>query len=84
MKPHPFVSRTAFLAYHREIAKIAEEQEIQFIDMFSEFGHEARFFLDEFHYSPEGIERFSDILSLKLKPVIEGAENQGGGSGSTD
>jgi len=84
MKPHPFVSETAFLAYDEVIAEIAEEREIQFVDMFSEFGHEDRFFLDEFHYSPEGIERFSDLLFLKLKPVIEDAVNQVIPSGATD
>ncbi len=84
MKPHPFVSKGAFLAYDQVISEIAEEQEIQFIDMFSEFGHEDSYFLDEFHYSPEGIARFSDILSLKLKPVIENAVNQEIRSGATD
>ena len=41
-------------------------------------------FLDEFHYSPEGIERFSDILFVKLKPVIEDEMIQGGFRGETD
>ena len=72
MKSHPFVSMDAFLAYDQVIAEIAEEQMVDFVDMYSEFGHEERFFLDEFHYSPEGIDRFSDILFLKLKPMIEG------------
>jgi lysophospholipase L1-like esterase len=84
MKPHPFVSEAAFLAYDQVIAEIAEEQDIRFFDMFSEFGHEDELFLDEFHYSPEGIERFSDILSLKLKPMIEDALNQGSPNRATD
>ncbi len=84
MKPNPFVNETAFLAYDQVIADIAEEQEIDFFDMFSEFGHEEEFFEDEFHYSPEGIERFSDILFVKLKPVIEDEMNQGGFRGETD
>ena len=76
MKPHPFVSQSAFLAYDQVIAEIAEEQEIDFLNMFSEFGHEEKYFVDEFHYSPEGIERFSDILFVKLRPVIEVGVNQ--------
>ncbi len=44
MNPHPYVSKAAFLAYDQVIAEIAEEQEIDFLDMFSEFGHEDRFF----------------------------------------
>ncbi len=84
MKPHAFVSEKAFLAYDQVIEEIAEEQEIEFLDMFSEFGHEDKYFVDEFHYSPEGIERFSDILFVKLKPMIEGAVNRGTPNGATD
>ena len=84
MKPHPFVSETAFLAYDEVIAEIAEEQEIDFFDMFSEFGHEDKYFVDEFHYSPEGIEGFSDILFVKLKPMIEGEVYRGTPNGTTD
>jgi lysophospholipase L1-like esterase len=76
MEPHRFVSQAAFLAYDQVIAEIAKEQEIDFFDMFSEFGHEKGYFVDEFHYSPEGIERFSDIVFEKLKPMIEGAVNR--------
>jgi lysophospholipase L1-like esterase len=84
MKPHAFVSESAFFAYHQVIIEIAREQEIEFIDMFSEFGHEDRFFLDEFHYSPEGIERFADILTRKLKPLIEETLNRGTPNWATD
>ena len=84
MKPHAFVSETAFLAYDQVISEIAQEQEVQFIDMFSAFGHEDRYFVDEFHYSPEWIERFSDILSTRLKPLIENALDQGNTDGAIE
>lgn len=82
MEPHPFVSKAAFLAYDQVIAEIAEEKGIDFIDMFSEFGHENKYFVDELHYSPAGIQRFSDILFVRLKPMIEGAVNRGTPNGA--
>lgn len=76
MQPNPFVSLDAFLAYDRVISEISREQEIGFIDMFSEFGHEESLYVDEFHYSPEGIEKFSDILFVNLRPIIEDVVSQ--------
>lgn len=72
MESHPFVRQEAVLAYNRAIYDSAEELRIQFVDLFSRFGHENQFFVDPFHFSPQGIDRLSDILLEELIPVIEG------------
>jgi lysophospholipase L1-like esterase len=71
MKPHRFVSQEAFLKYDEVIRLVARDQKVDLIDMFSKFGHEEAFFIDEFHYSTAGIEHFTDILSAELTPIIE-------------
>jgi hypothetical protein len=76
MEPNAFVSETAFFAYDQAIEEIAIEYELDFIDMFSEFGHDESLFLDEFHYSPVGIEKFTDILFFELQSRIEDALRQ--------
>jgi lysophospholipase L1-like esterase len=73
MKPHRFVDTEAFLDYDRVINEVALEQHVDFVDMFAKYGHEERFFVDDFHYTPDGIERFSQILFVELKAILENA-----------
>lgn len=67
---HPFVSQAAFSSYNQAILGTATEHDIAFVDMYSEFGRDGDHFVDEVHYSPLGIDRFSEILLRELKPVL--------------
>ncbi len=68
------VSEEAFHAYNTEIEKVATEQGIRFIDMFSKMGHDERFFFDKVHYTPEGVERFADIMFSEVSPLVSELE----------
>ena len=70
LEPIQKIGKEVFMAYDKGISDVAREQGVFFIDMFLKFGHEKRFFLDHFHYSPEGIERFSNILYSELGSII--------------
>ena len=72
MEPHDFVSETAFLAYNHEAESTARNHGNRYIDMFSKMGHEKRHFIDQVHYTPEGVERFAEIVSLELAPMVPG------------
>jgi len=70
MEDHKYIRKEMFLAYNKAISDVAEEQDVFFVDMYLLFGHEKKYFVDKFHYSPEGIERFSSILYQELDIVI--------------
>jgi lysophospholipase L1-like esterase len=65
-----YIPKEMFLDYRKAINEVAKEQGVYFIDMFSRFGHEERYFADHIHYTPEGIERFSSILHSELRSII--------------
>jgi lysophospholipase L1-like esterase len=70
LAPHPFMSQQAFDAYNEEILDTALDHDIVAIDMYTEFGHDLENFVDEVHYSPQGIERFANLLSQHLRPML--------------
>lgn len=70
MEPHLKIRTEAFLEYDKAIAAVAREQDIYYIDMFSKFGHDKQYFVDTFHYSTEGIDRFASILDQELRSII--------------
>lgn len=70
MELHRYIRKKVFMAYNQAISDVANEQDVVFVDMFSKFGHEKKYFVDPFHYSPEGIDRFSTILYSALGNVI--------------
>ena len=70
MERSPYMREETFLAYDQAISDVAEEQGVHFIDMFSKFGHDDRYFFDRYHYTPEGIERFASILYSELGSIV--------------
>ena len=70
LEPHRHIRKEAFLEYDRAIADVAREEGVYFIDMFSEFGQDKKYFVDNFHYSAEGIDRFASILAGGLAGII--------------
>lgn len=70
MEPHPYTTIEEFLAYNEAISEVATEKSVYFIDLFSQMGHEKKWYSDEIHYSPEGIDRFSKILYSELDRII--------------
>jgi hypothetical protein len=69
-EPHQFVSQEVFSAYNRLIEVIAAENEIEYIDLASEMGHDKELFLDQVHYTPEGIGRLAGIVGTEMGPMI--------------
>jgi hypothetical protein len=67
------VNKAAILDYNEVVHSISEDFNIDLIDMFGLFGHDSDFFIDPFHYSTDGIRRFSTILSRELAPVLQSA-----------
>jgi lysophospholipase L1-like esterase len=64
------IRRDTFLEYRQAVADVAKEQGVEFIDMYKHFGHDKKYFVDEVHYTPEGIDRFSNILYSELRNII--------------
>ena len=62
--------RNEFFLYNRKIRDVSEEANVPFVDMFAEMGHDTDLYVDEIHYSPKGIEKFSRILYRHLKHRI--------------
>ena len=58
------------MEYDKAIATVAREEGVYFIDMFSKFGQDKQYFVDNFHYSTEGIERFSSLLAEELSGIV--------------
>lgn len=65
-----YIPKDMFLEYSKAVSDVAIEQGVYFIDMFSKFGHEERYFVDHIHYTPEGVERFSSILYSELRSIV--------------
>ena len=70
LEPHLKIRKEAFLDYDKAIATVAREQGVYYIDMFSKFGHDKKYFVDPFHYSTEGIDRFAAILDQELTGIV--------------
>ncbi len=58
------------IAYNKVVRNVAAQQNVEFIDIFDLFGHEDSNFIDPVHYTPEGIQRFSEILEQHLQPIL--------------
>ncbi|MGI9307616.1 MAG: SGNH/GDSL hydrolase family protein, partial [Gammaproteobacteria bacterium] len=71
MEPHRFVQLDAIRAYDKGIAEVAREQAVPFVDMKEQFGRDAQYFVDQVHYSYDGIDRFADILAEELHELVE-------------
>lgn len=78
MEPSQYIQEEVFLKYSEAINEIANDQDVVFIDMFSKYGHDKQYFIDQFHYTPAGIDRFADILSTELENVIHDRIQQHG------
>ncbi len=59
------------MAYNRQIKEVSKDRQIHFVDMFTEFGHDSSLFIDQFHYTPQGIDRFSKILKRRVEPIVD-------------
>lgn len=70
MRRQKYINKEVVLDYNNAISEVAEEQNIVYVDMYNKFGHDKTYFLDSIHYTPEGIERFSDILYQELRKTI--------------
>jgi lysophospholipase L1-like esterase len=66
--------RVAFDAYNRIVEQVALEHDAALIDMYSLLGHEERYFKDLNHLTPEGVRRFAEIYSDRLKELIKPSE----------
>jgi lysophospholipase L1-like esterase len=65
-----FIKEYVLAQYNKAIAEVALDQGVTFIDMHTKFGHGKTDFVDQFHYSPAGIDRFSTILHSELNELI--------------
>jgi len=57
--------------YNSLVHDLSEEIQVPYFDMATSFGSEARLFLDPIHYSPEGIRRFSELLTIPVITVLQ-------------
>jgi len=71
LESHHWIKDETFLIYNQAIAEVAEEEDVYFIDMFTELGHEQRFFLDSIHYTREGLRRFVNILYPRVLEISQ-------------
>ena len=69
MTTHHWMKEGTFVTYNQAVAEIAEKEGVDFIDMFSEFGHDKQFFLDTIHYTADGIRRFARILYPRVLEI---------------
>ncbi|MBK8180559.1 MAG: hypothetical protein IPK67_17020 [Planctomycetes bacterium] len=60
-------SQAQFALYNREIESVARECGVQFVDMFTLFGHDPKWFVDPVHYTPAGCEEFARILAEQVR-----------------
>ena len=70
MEESKYISKEVFDAYSQAIGSVAHEEQVSFVDMFAKFGHDKKFFVDQFHYTPEGIQRFASILASDLHGLV--------------
>lgn len=63
---HKYVKLHVIKQYNQAILQEADQMGVPCLDMNLEFGNNAEFFCDMFHYSPDGTKRFARIL----EPVI--------------
>jgi len=71
LESHHWIEDETFLIYNQAIAEVAEKEGAYFIDMFTEFGHEEQYFIDNIHYSLEGINRFAEILYPRVLEISQ-------------
>ena len=71
LEPGPYSPMGLHVAYNRAIAEVAAEHGVTFVDMFARLGGDRRHFVDNVHYSPEGVERFAELLEPGLAPVLD-------------
>ena len=64
-----------FLEYNNVIKEVAEQEDVNFIDMYNLMGHDEKYFVDMVHYSPDGVTRFAKIYSDNLKKIIDSKTN---------
>lgn len=67
MREVPYYDLAHFQRYNRAIADVAEELGCRSIDMHARFGSDPAFFVDEFHYSPAGVQRFGELLAAEWR-----------------
>lgn len=60
-----------FEEYNKVIKEVADSEDVYFIDMYNLMGHDEKYFTDVLHYTPEGINKFSDLYARELKKMIE-------------
>lgn len=63
MRDVPYYDRAHFTRYNQAITEVATELGCRSIDMHTLFGHDPEDFVDEFHYSPRGAQRFATLLA---------------------
>lgn len=57
------------ILYNNAIREVAKKENVYFVDMYHEFGHEHELFIDPVHYSEVGITKFSQILLPHLEKI---------------
>ena len=70
MEESKYIQKVVFGKYNEAIENVAQAENVTFIDMFAKFGHDKKYFVDQFHYTPEGINRFSSILYSELHDLV--------------
>ena len=63
--------KSAFEYYNAIIALIARTQDVYYIDMYSRFGHDEKYFNDMVHYNVDGVHRFAEIYAHQLDEILE-------------
>ena len=58
------------ISYNNVIRDVAEKEDVNYIDMFHEFGHDPELFIDPVHYSEKGVIKFSQILLPEIIKII--------------
>lgn len=65
-----FYNLDDFRTYNRKIEEVSRETGAIFVDMFERLGHAPELFLDQVHFTPLGIRKFSEILFEALRDRI--------------
>lgn len=63
--------KNMFLEYNGVVKEVAEQENIDFIDMYNLMGNDKKYFVDVVHYSPDGVTRFAKIYSNNIKKTIK-------------
>ncbi len=70
-KPKYKIRDNDFLLYNETIHKTADKHNVHFVDMHDKMGQDEKYFIDDFHYSRDGIYKFAELLCPEVINVVE-------------